>query len=76
MLSRREARRRLLARYYRALTELPVGREPLFALDHFLTEENVEAVQRLHLYGDYSDEQRDRQLIAAWSRTDNGGPRQ
>jgi hypothetical protein len=52
MLSRKEARRRLIACYYRGLTELPPGREPLFALDYFLTEENIRAVQRLHLYGE------------------------
>jgi hypothetical protein len=76
MLTRREARRRLIARWHSAVAQLPAGREPLFPISHFVTPENVEAVRGLHLYGDHSDERRDRQLVEAWSRRDNGAPRQ
>jgi hypothetical protein len=50
MLSRREARRRLIARYTAALAELPEGKEPLFSLADLLTEQNIRATQELHLY--------------------------
>jgi hypothetical protein len=35
MCSYREPRRRLIAKYYRALSELPPNREPRFSLEHF-----------------------------------------
>jgi hypothetical protein len=70
--SRREAKRRLTARYYAALSELPPGTEPLFALGHFLSDENIGVVQRLDLYRDYSDQDRDRRIIDAWCRRDEG----
>jgi hypothetical protein len=76
MLTRREARRRLIARWHSAVAQLPAGREPLFPISHFVTPENVEAVRGLHLYGDHSDERGDRQLVEAWSRRDNEAPRQ
>jgi hypothetical protein len=79
LLSRREARRRLVARWHSAVAELPAGREPLFPLEHFVTEENIAVVRRLNLYAGYgeSDERRrDRELVAAWCQKDNGGPRQ
>jgi hypothetical protein len=73
MCIRKEARRRLIARWYGAVAELPHGCEPLFTLDNFVTDENIEAVQRLDLYKSYSDEQRDRELVDAWCRRDVGG---
>jgi hypothetical protein len=76
MLNRKEAKRRLINRYCSAVWELPFGRRPLYPITDFVTDQNVEAVQKLGLYADYSDERRDRALIAAWFRPDTGGPRQ
>jgi hypothetical protein len=75
MLTRREARRRLIARWHSAVAELPAGREPLFGLQRFVTEENIQVVQSLGLYASHSDERRDRELIAAGCRRDVGGLR-
>jgi hypothetical protein len=76
MLSRKEAKRRLINRFLVAVSELPIGRRPLYGIGHFICDENVAAVQKLGLYADYADERRDRALIAAWFRPDTGGPRQ
>jgi hypothetical protein len=75
MLTRREARRRLIARWHSAVAELPARREPLFGLQRFVTEENIQVVQSLGLYASHSDERRDRELIAAGCRRDVGGLR-
>lgn len=75
-ISRREAKRRLINRWCSAVSELPAGREPLFGLQQFVTRENIEAVARLDLYRDYSDERRDREIVEAWTRRDAGGLRQ
>jgi hypothetical protein len=73
MITRKEAKRRLMARYYAQLADLPRGTEPLFGLKHFLSDETIAATQRLNLYGSYSDrEQRDRDIVAAWCRPDEG----
>jgi hypothetical protein len=58
------------------VAELPAGREPLFGLQRFVTEENIQVVQSLGLYASHSDERRDREIVAAWCQRDNGGPRQ
>jgi hypothetical protein len=72
MCSYKEARRRLVAKYYSAVAELPPGKTPLFGIEHFLSQENIEAVARLDLYRDYADERRDRELVQAWLRRDDG----
>ena len=65
MCSYKEARRRLVARWYSAVAELPHGTEPLFGIGHFVNHENIEVVAALDLYHSYSDERRDRELVEA-----------
>jgi hypothetical protein len=76
MCSYKEARRRLIARYYSAVAEMPAGKAPLFDLQHFVSPENIQVVAALDLYRSYSDENRDRRPVEAWTRRDTGGPRQ
>jgi hypothetical protein len=74
-ISRREARRRLVSRWHEQKATLPPGLLLLFTLWHFLTEENIAAVQALNLSESYS-ERRDREMIEAWYRRDDGRARQ
>jgi hypothetical protein len=76
MCTYREARRRLVARYFSAVAELPSGTVPLFGIEHFVNHENIEVVAALNLYRDLADERRDRELVEAWCRRDEGGRRQ
>jgi hypothetical protein len=67
---------RLINRWCSAVSELPIGRLPLYGIRHFVSDPNVKAVQKFGLYADDSDERRDRQIIDAWCQHDDGRPRQ
>jgi hypothetical protein len=76
VVTRREAKRRLINCWCSAVSELPIGRLPLYGIRHFVSDPNVKAVQKFGLYADDSDERRDRQIIEAWCQHDDGRPRQ